>query len=43
MKRFQKTLILTCFTVAVSFAALAEQEVKSVVTDETGETLPYYM
>ncbi len=40
MKRILRTLILTCFAVTVSFAALAQQEVKGVVTDETGETLP---
>ena len=40
MKKVLKTLILTCLAVAVSFAALAQQEVKGVVTDEAGEPLP---
>ena len=40
MKKVLRTLILTCFAVAVSFAAMAQQEVKGVVTDESGEPLP---
>ena len=40
MKKVLRTLILSCFAVALSFAALAQQEVKGVVTDETGEALP---
>lgn len=40
MKKVLKTLILTCFVVVAGFAALAQQEVKGVVTDESGEPLP---
>ena len=40
MKKVLRTLILTCFALAVSFAAMAQQEVKGVVTDESGEPLP---
>ena len=40
MKKVLRTLILTCFAVAVSLAALAQQEVKGVVSDEAGEPLP---
>ncbi|MCD6355541.1 MAG: SusC/RagA family TonB-linked outer membrane protein, partial [Prolixibacteraceae bacterium] len=40
MKKVLKTLILTCFAVAIGFAAVAQKQVNGVVTDETGEPLP---
>jgi len=40
MKQVFKTLFFAFFTLAASFTAAAQQEVKGVVTDQAGETLP---
>ncbi len=40
MKKVLKTLFFAFFSLAVGFTAAAQQEVRGVVTDEAGESLP---
>lgn len=40
MKKTLKKLILICFAVVAGFSAMAQNQVKGVVTDETGGPLP---
>ena len=40
MKKTLKKLILICFAVVAGFSAMAQNQVKGVVTDEAGEPLP---